>query len=535
MTQAAAAVVSRPVSAEPLLIGKVVSDKYKVLALIATGGMGRIYRAEQIPLGRVVALKTLISAAIRKPDSQPSTPSGTQFKQRFFREASVLSKLQHPNVVTVFDYGKIDGVPGSDDEYYMAMEFLDGETLLDRLTARGRFSASEVADYVRQAALGLRAAHALGVVHRDLKPSNLMLVRAADGEEILKILDFGIIKLLNEDTQDLTQEGGFVGSPRYMAPEQIVASVVDARADVYSLGVIAYQLLTGQTPFNGDTAVQTMMAHVNQPVPPMRSVCKDLDVSEWLEQLVEQCLEKDPAARPSSMDEVLDTLRGELGAGRMSVSMRIERGSGGARRAARSGHSRAESVVTIAESAGSNGAPAATTKGYRAKRFKRRVAIFLALAGAALVAAFFVRRAHNAGPANGSRASAAALPAEAFDMLIDSTPAGAVVRDNGQTLGSTPLHLSINNSSVRDRQRSFSLELAGYQSYVVTQGPSNGAVIVRPVLQANAPPSSTGTSAPSSAVVRRRGAPQRPPTSGTTTPPPSPPPRPRPLDIETTR
>jgi serine/threonine protein kinase len=460
MTSGTADVVSQAPVAGTTLIGRVVCGKYKVTALIGTGGMGRVYRAEQIPLGRTVALKTLATAAHLTPDGAKS--SAVQFKERFFREARVLSQLQHPNVVTVFDYGKIDGNSASEDEYYMAMEFLVGETLLQRLKARGRFPADEGIHYLREAAQGLSAAHSAGVVHRDLKPSNLMIVKGDPGEcklGTVKILDFGIIKILNVETPEVTLEGSFVGSPRYMAPEQIVGGTVDVRADIYSLGVIAYQLLTGQTPFNGDTAVQTMMAHVNLPVPPMRSICAELVVEDWLEQLVDRCLEKDPAARPGCIGEVLEVLR----TGRAPSLGNLRSGKGAADR-------RAEAEPQVAY-------PVPETK---RSSSKWGAAMLLGAAGVVGVSWLAIRPNHALHP----QSAASAPPvSDEFDLLIDSIPSGATVTENGRTWGITPVHVPVSNASVGTEQRRFTLELSGYQTSSVSQGPSNRAVIVRPALE----------------------------------------------------
>ena len=278
--------------------GTVINGKFRVVALIATGGMGRIYRAEQAPLGRMVALKVLRTPQI------DAEPIGTEFRRRFDREASILAKLQHVNVVTLFDYGRIES--GGPDRYFMAMEMLQGETLAARLRSQGALSAQETLRIVRQMARGLREAHRLGAVHRDLKPSNVMLVPEEDGGEIVKILDFGIGKLLGaDDEQDITQEGSFLGSPKYIAPEQVNERRVDARTDIYALGVITYECLCGRVPFEGETNLETILAHYNKDVPSMAQRSPGVFVPEAVEAFARRCLEKTPAARPQSMEEVL--------------------------------------------------------------------------------------------------------------------------------------------------------------------------------------------------------------------------------------
>jgi serine/threonine protein kinase len=284
------------------LPGTVINDKFRVGALLARGGMGRIYRAEQVPLGRPVALKVLRSHV---GDDAPADPN---FQKRFFLEASILSKLQHTNIVTLFDYGRIEGlVP---EQYFMAMEFLAGETLSARIRSRGALSPAEALGVFRQIARGLREAHRHGVVHRDLKPENMMLVPGDDGEDLVKIVDFGIGKLVNGDFEELTQEGVFVGSPKYMAPEQILSdSKIDERTDVYSFGVIMFECLSGKLPFEGDTSVKMMMAHCGCPVPSIASRNPAARVPPALEDVVRHALEKEPANRPSGMEALMGELR----------------------------------------------------------------------------------------------------------------------------------------------------------------------------------------------------------------------------------
>ncbi len=235
--------VSKSGAPDPLL-GRSINGRFKITSLIARGGMGRVYRAEQSPLGRICAVKVL--------NPNYSGEHDPEFHKRFFLEASIASKLTHPNTVTIFDYGRTD-----DDVYFMAMEYLDGKTLHRAIREAGAFPEERVGHIARQICRALREAHAHGVIHRDLKPANIYLVSHGDEDDFVKVLDFGLVKNVSErdEAEDLTQTGLFMGSPKYMAPEQIRGDRVDARTDVYSLGIILYEMLTGKVPFDKSNSV----------------------------------------------------------------------------------------------------------------------------------------------------------------------------------------------------------------------------------------------------------------------------------------
>jgi len=276
------------------LVGRVINDRFRIINVIARGGMGRVYRAEQVPLGRMVAIKTL----------DPRSTGGEhdpQFQQRFFLEASVASKLQHPNTVTVFDYGRT-----ADDLYFIAMELVEGRSLLNLVRTEAPLPADRVIHIAMQIARSLREAHRLDVIHRDLKPGNVLLARHGDEEDFVKVLDFGLVKHIeSESEQELTKAGLFMGSPKYMSPEQIRGERVDGRGDIYSLGVVMYEMLTGKVPFERENTVKVLMAHMHEPVPPLVAEgCPDS-----LVQLVMRCLAKDFQHRPASMDEVIALLK----------------------------------------------------------------------------------------------------------------------------------------------------------------------------------------------------------------------------------
>ena len=287
------------------LIGRVIADRFKIVNLIARGGMGKVYRAEQMPLGRLCAIKVLNPSY--NGDADP------EFHRRFYREASVTSKITHPNSVTIFDYGKTD-----DDIFFMAMEYLEGQTLHQALREAGVFPELRAGKIATQICKAVREAHKLEVIHRDLKPANIFLTKTSkddpagpeDEEDFVKVLDFGLVKHLSERPEEqLTQTGLFMGSPKYMAPEQIQGGHVDARTDIYSLGIILYEMLAGKVPFERPTSVNILMAHVGEPPPPMREINPNLLCSPAFEELVMTCIAKDPNQRFASMDQVLAAIR----------------------------------------------------------------------------------------------------------------------------------------------------------------------------------------------------------------------------------
>jgi len=297
MTDRASAALSKSGGTPDPLIGRVINDRFKINALIARGGMGKVYRAEQAPLGRVCAIKVLNPNYAGEHDPE--------FHKRFFLEASIASKLTHPNTVTIFDYGKTE-----DDIYYMAMEYLEGHTLHRAIREAGYFPEERAAHVARQICRALREAHSLGVIHRDLKPANIFLVEHGDETDFVKVLDFGLVKNVGEGKgEDLTQTGLFMGSPKYMAPEQIRGDKVDARTDIYALGIILYEMITGKVPFDRPNSVNILMAHVNEDPPPLRQMNPNVNVSPAIEDAIARCMAKDPDQRFRSMDEVLAALK----------------------------------------------------------------------------------------------------------------------------------------------------------------------------------------------------------------------------------
>ncbi|HKE19170.1 MAG TPA: serine/threonine-protein kinase [Kofleriaceae bacterium] len=276
------------------MIGRIVDGRYLIQSLVAIGGMGRVYKAEQLGLGRTVAIKVLsVDPARRTHDPH--------FLERFAREAATASRLASPNTITIFHYGQTD-----DDIYYIVMEYVEGITLGRLLKSEGRLSIVQAVTIAGQVCLSLREAHARGIVHRDIKPTNIILVNG-DYDQV-KVLDFGIAKnMVREDEldQELTSSGSYVGTPEYLAPESLDGRV-DSRSDIYSVGVMLYRAVTGRLPFKGKTATQTLLLSLHSPAP---AIDPALGVPVGLEELIYACLEKDPELRPASVEDVLRALQ----------------------------------------------------------------------------------------------------------------------------------------------------------------------------------------------------------------------------------
>jgi serine/threonine-protein kinase len=283
---------------EDPLIGQVLNGRFQILEPLGMGGMGKVYKAVQQPLDRVVALKVL------NPRYDGSKDPG--FERRFFLEASLTSRLKHPNTVTVHDYGRTD-----DGIYFIAMEFIEGETLQALLAREGRVSWPRALAIGAQVARSLREAHKAGLVHRDLKPANIMLISEGTGGDVVKVLDFGLVKSVMPDEKrpnetEITQAGVLLGSPLYMAPEQ-ARSEADARTDLYSLGVVLFQAIAGRPPFQGKESIDLIVKHVREAPPELRSLVPELPLE--VNALVMKCLQKLPEARFQSMEELLEAMR----------------------------------------------------------------------------------------------------------------------------------------------------------------------------------------------------------------------------------
>jgi len=279
----------------PLAVGSLLDGRYRLERLLGTGGMGAVYEAENVRIGRRVAIKILHPEAARTAVDV----------ERFQREAQIAVRLGSPHVVEVLDFGRT-----GQGALYLVMELLRGESVATVLSRIGRFPPERVADLMRQLLTGLATAHEAGIVHRDLKPENLWLTPVAGGER-LKILDFGIAKVTDlPEGAARTQAGLVIGTPQYLSPEQAVGGAVDARSDLYSVGIIAWLLLTGRHPFPRAEVRELVRAHAFEPVPPPERELAELAGHPLLLRFVARATEKDPAARARSAAELLAILEG---------------------------------------------------------------------------------------------------------------------------------------------------------------------------------------------------------------------------------
>lgn len=277
---------------DPLIDAKV-ADRYRIRGVLGNGGMGVVYDAYHEELGREVAIKVLARGVIGPSENATS---------RFYREARAATSVGHPNVIDIFDVGTLpDGRP------FLVMPFLDGQDL-GEIVERAPLPLARVIELLEPVASALDSMHALGLVHRDIKPENLMVVTIPGGKETVKILDFGLAALFTPDATRITDQGALSGTPAYLPPEAASGDLVDGRGDVYSLAVVAFELLTGKLPFDGPTPFSVLSQKVSQPPPSLSSV-SDQSFSDQLEAVLSRGLATDPKDRFASAEELTGGLR----------------------------------------------------------------------------------------------------------------------------------------------------------------------------------------------------------------------------------
>lgn len=277
------------------LVGRTLDERYQIVSILGEGSMGAVYQAEQ-PDGPPVAVKVLHEELGDQPE----------LKERFEREARALFGFDHPNILAVHDFGIVDGQP------YLVMELLRGKTL-DEMVETEPPSPEAAIKIVEGILEGLEHAHEQGAAHRDLKTENIWVQTNADGSHSVKILDFGLVKFTDttrwSDDRKLTMQGMVFGSPGYMPPEQCTGKEADERSDVYSMGVVLYELLTGEWPFMEENQVMMLQAHIAKPPPSIASVNPNITIHPELEALYQKAMAKSPAARFPNAGAMLAALR----------------------------------------------------------------------------------------------------------------------------------------------------------------------------------------------------------------------------------
>jgi len=285
-------------------IGSLIDGKYEVSSRLGEGGMGVVYRCRHTILDRTVAMKVL----------RLDMAKNLELTERFLNEARSASSIGNPHIIDILDFGQLP-----DGATYFLMEFLEGNSLTSLLEAGRRLPLERLLDIAIQLTEALGAAHRAGIVHRDLKPDNVFLIQRGDEDDFVKVLDFGIAKA-NTATNQLTQAGQVFGTPHYMAPEQAAGKEVDGRADIYSLGVMLFELVSGRLPFDGDNFMSILTQHMYKEAPRMRDLGESgLRVAPELEAVIQRCLLKTPADRYASMEELGADLRTLLVGGTPTV------------------------------------------------------------------------------------------------------------------------------------------------------------------------------------------------------------------------
>jgi serine/threonine-protein kinase len=287
----------RGVTPASSLVGQVIADRYHVMKKLGEGGMGQVYLAEHVKMGRKSAIKVMSPAMMHDPEAIA----------RFNREAGNASKITHPNVCAVYDFGETpEGL------IYLAMEFVEGEPLTDLLERDGALPLLRATAIFKQTADALQAAHDLGIVHRDLKPDNIMLARGRDGSDVVKVVDFGIAKAVGGDEagQKVTKTGLVVGTPEYMSPEQLSGDKLDGRSDLYSLALVYFRMLTSHLPFQAETVQETMIKRLTDEPKKLAEVRPDLQFPSALQPVLDAALSRTPAERYQTVAKFAEDVLG---------------------------------------------------------------------------------------------------------------------------------------------------------------------------------------------------------------------------------
>lgn len=462
------------------LIGKVLDGRYKVESVLGQGGMGMVFKGLQTSVQRPVALKTL----------HPQLAMAPTFFERFKREAEMASRLHHPNIITIYDFGKT-----ADGLCYYVMEMLAGESLRERIKRDGPFSLREAAAIIEQAAAGLAHAHHANVIHRDIKPHNIMLT-SVDGNEYVKVLDFGLVKAMEqEEEEQLTSTGQVLGTPQYMPPEQAGGEVVDQRSDLFSLTGVFYYCLTGHSPYGANSVRKALTLALAANVPPIETYRKGSPVPKAIDEFIVRGLKPEKEDRFQSAEEFVQTLQAALAGTPDSVLDQVplftpadskDSGSGSSSASRKTGLSRAKqpskaissvskplpkqsSKIEDKPSKEATPTPAPPPQGVPLSVLVGIVAVLVVIIGGAVVWKMtstppqtetepkplpvavenptIAPPAKNEGPAK---------------VVLKTTPDGAEVIEAGVMIGNTPLTIDWQRGATRE----LTFKLAGYKDLV---------------------------------------------------------------------
>ena len=394
------------VSPKPLssLVGQLIAERYRVEAILGEGGMGAVYRATHVQLRKTVALKVLHPEMTRYPEAVA----------RYEREAIAATRIEHPNVAVATDFGRLE-----DGTFYLVLEYVEGESLRDRMWRDKRFAPDFAFAIGRQIADALRAAHSHGIVHRDLKPENVMLVTRQGQPAVVKVLDFGIAKVpLEDNPEGITAMGSVLGTPSYMSPEQCAGRPIDSRSDLYALGVILYEAINGRKPYEADDPLAMLSHHLASAPSPMEP-----DVPSHVAKIIFRLLEKEPDQRYSSAGELLSVFAAAARESRdtelqVASAVRTKRGDSSGKIALSSLALRAGSGIARGASLGFKWAQVQSKKRLRWRRLDVSVglvaAVVVGLGG--LVAVFGPR--HSSGGTEQSASSSTSRPSAKLDSAL---------------------------------------------------------------------------------------------------------------------
>lgn len=510
----------------PTRPGELIQGKYRVQRVLGTGGMGTVVLAMHEELEENVALKFLL----------PEAAQDELLKARFLREARSATRIKSEHVVRILDVVRLDdGVP------FLVMEYLEGQDVASWLLKHGTFSVSDTAECMMQACEALAVAHSMGIVHRDIKPANLFMTRRPDGSPVAKILDFGISKAALTGKPDdgdlsLTKSTTTMGSPLYMSPEQMhSARDVDHRADIWSLGSVMYEMLTGTTAFEGDSITRLCIAVLHDPPRPMRLLRPDLPPE--LEAVVLRCLEKQREQRFGDVAELAAAIapfapaRSRHLAERAESVLRLSPPISGEQPGfvipdvsaepaplSRSGGGTMVSAPAAATASGMTGDVVSGIQRARSGRARSRssvvwiaggvASLFALVAGAALM---FRGRptpavgltGHGVAPSSSSAAPLTSDAGTTCTVRLDSTPRGATVYDGDRVVGVTPTQHTLDNEQVQARPLLLVFKMPGYRPFSVAQGPCQSTTeVVADLTPEGSPPSATTAADKTKPVVR---------------------------------